>query len=170
MYLHTHAHMDARTHRRMLAHVCTQTWMHNHTHQHTKKQVCSTAQHSTAQPHPRPRPHPHPHPPVCDSCSAGRADDLWSWLYMCVELWCGRLPWRHRDTHAHAKESPPDKDAILDLKQRCQHDPAELMTSCVLPGESSCLLSLLVVLDGRWLSVSERVQLTSVSSYLLGLS
>ncbi|KAK9799350.1 hypothetical protein WJX73_009062 [Symbiochloris irregularis] len=58
----------------------------------------------------------------------GRVDDLWSWFYMCMEMWEGRLPWR-RDlsaaSHKH-QESPPNKDAILASKQRCQADLSEL--------------------------------------------
>eukprot|EP00750_Incisomonas_marina_P003416 INCI13108.1.p1 GENE.INCI13108.1~~INCI13108.1.p1 ORF type:complete len:712 (+),score=96.50 INCI13108.1:282-2417(+) len=46
----------------------------------------------------------------------GRVDDLWSFLFVVVDLLCGRLPWREA-------VKAGDKNAVAKLKRRCFEDP-----------------------------------------------
>lgn len=46
----------------------------------------------------------------------GRVDDLWSFLFVVVDLLCGRLPWREA-------VKAGDKTAVAELKRKCFEDP-----------------------------------------------
>jgi len=72
-----------------------------------------------------------------------RRDDLWSWLYILVEITDGTLPWR-RDPR---DEGDLDREVILQTKQRCQEFPAELTSSTELPPELLSISQYLYTLD-----------------------
>ena len=74
---------------------------------------------------------------------AGRRDDLWSWLYLLVEMLAGGLPWREPGGRGEPGDGgePGDapgreaaKAAVLAHKQRCLARPADLGGGAPLQG------------------------------------
>ncbi len=57
-------------------------------------------------------------------CS-GRRDDLWSWLYVLVEMLAGTLPWRR---------STADRGATQRTKEECVANPERLCSQILMPG------------------------------------
>lgn len=72
-------------------------------------------------------------------CHAGRRDDLWSWLYMLVELLQGHLIWReNRPPGKRASGSDDEaKKTAHRMKLRALSDPNALFATGVCPGQSS---------------------------------
>lgn len=64
----------------------------------------------------------------------GRRDDLWSLLYIVVELFNGNLPWR-RLTRPDASPGHDnyDWDRMRDLKLACQREPQQMSPERPLP-------------------------------------
>lgn len=70
----------------------------------------------------------HEHDVSAASIRAGRRDDLWSWLYVLVELLDGTLPWR---------AEAGDRSLALALKQDCLRHPEHLTSNVPMPGAHS---------------------------------
>lgn len=53
-----------------------------------------------------------------------RRDDLWSLLYILVDLYCGTLPWRNDMIHSHhtSHNLSKDKEKVYNLKKACIND------------------------------------------------
>lgn len=64
--------------------------------------------------------------------SAGRRDDLWSWLYVMVEMLDGGLCWRlEKDKHDDKQKR---KGLAMAKKQAAFSNPAALTAQVELPG------------------------------------
>ena len=67
----------------------------------------------------------------------GRRDDLWSWLYVVVELLEGTLPWRAIPRVEGLREQDERfREAVVAAKQQCMAEPARLVPSIPQAGEA----------------------------------
>lgn len=72
---------------------------------------------------------------TCKACgAAGRRDDLWSWLYIVVEMHEGNLPWRAASGDASAGSEHSPKETAMRMKQQALDDPHVLSATGKLPG------------------------------------
>lgn len=65
---------------------------------------------------------------------AGRRDDLWSWLYVIVEMLDGGLCWRPDRDRLQADDKQKKKELASIKKQAALRDPALLTSHVELPG------------------------------------
>ena len=65
---------------------------------------------------------------------AGRRDDMWSWLYIVVEMLEGSLPWRTSSGDASAGSEHSPKETAQRLKQEALENPHILSISGKLSG------------------------------------
>ncbi|KAK9906526.1 hypothetical protein WJX75_003368 [Coccomyxa subellipsoidea] len=63
----------------------------------------------------------------------GRRDDLWSWLYIVVEMHEGNLPWRAASGDASAGSEHSPKETAMRMKQQALDDPHVLSATGKLP-------------------------------------
>lgn len=61
----------------------------------------------------------------------GRRDDLWSWLYVVVEMVSGTLPWRSEG--GVPRDAARDKELAVRLKRECMEAPEQLAANGHLP-------------------------------------
>lgn len=65
---------------------------------------------------------------------AGRRDDLWSWLYVMVEMLDGGLCWRPDRDRLQGDDKQKKKELASIKKQAALRDPALLTSLVELPG------------------------------------
>ena len=69
------------------------------------------------------------------ACCAGRRDDLWSWLYVIVEMLDGGLCWRLDRDKQQGDDKQKKKELALLKKQAAFQNPMLLTAQVELPGE-----------------------------------